>query len=119
MQRQPAETDTPMQTLALTRAAAETMLPANPSAAPPPAPPAHRQPERRDVHSRGGGGGGGGDVARQPDAAALDEVEHLCGEADKLQQVRGRPCLRCLHPGRGRCSGLLAGARLDRAHPQR
>jgi hypothetical protein len=81
-----------MQTLALTRAAAETMLPAKPSAAPPPAPlPAQRHPERRDVHSRGGGGG---DVARQPDAAALDEVEHLCGEADKLQQVRGRPCLR-------------------------
>jgi tetratricopeptide (TPR) repeat protein len=79
-----------MQTLGLTRAAADTAMP------PPQQPEPRRIPDRRDVHSAGrgrgqmgsGGGMGGEGVARRPDGAALEEVEALCSEADKLQQAR-------------------------------
>jgi len=68
-----------MQTLGLTRAAADTMIPQRAPAQQQQQQQQPRQmPDRREMHSagriRGGGEDGGGDVARRPDAAALEEV---------------------------------------------
>ena len=66
-----------MQTLGLTRAAADTMIPQRAPAQQQQQQP-RQMPDRREMHSagriRGGGEDGGGDVARRPDAAALEEV---------------------------------------------
>eukprot|EP00802_Teleaulax_amphioxeia_P004715 Tamp_04719.p1 GENE.Tamp_04719~~Tamp_04719.p1 ORF type:complete len:449 (-),score=97.82 Tamp_04719:1406-2752(-) len=83
-----------MQTLGLTRAAADTVLPPQraPAQQQQQQPPPRQMPDRREMHSAGRSRGGGEDaghgVARQPDAAAVEEVEALCSEADKLQQAR-------------------------------